>query len=94
MDEVVGYRHLNHHQRETVERIFQHPIRHDIEWREVEALLESIGTFEWSHDDRMHVSVGEVRHVFIRPKAKEIDADSVVDLRHFLRAAGFVPDEG
>jgi hypothetical protein len=93
MRESTMSHELNHRHRETVERLFQHPMSHNIEWRDVESLLEAIGECEWSHDDRVHVTIGDARHVFIRPKTKEVDADMIVDLRHLLTAAGYAPEK-
>ena len=38
--------HLNRHHQVTVEGIFRHPVGHNIEWHDVLALLEKIGTAE------------------------------------------------
>jgi hypothetical protein len=80
--------HLNHHQRETVRKIFAHPVSHGLAWHDVESLLGAIGDVSTSHDDRFHVTAGDVTRVFVRPKSKELDADEVIELRHFLEAVG------
>lgn len=89
MSETTETRHLNHHQRETLEKVFQHPISHTLTWHEVDALLEAVGTIESRHDDRVHVKVGEHTHVFQIPRTKDLDERTVMDLRHLLRGAGY-----
>jgi len=84
--------HLNHHQRETLNRVFAHPIAHNLEWRDLESLLEAVGSCEWTHDDHLKVTIGDSSHVVVRPKSKDVEVDTIVDLRHFLRGAGIEPE--
>jgi hypothetical protein len=85
--------HLNHHQRETVRKIYAHPVTRGLAWHDVESLLGAIGDVTTSHDDRYHVTAGDVTRVFVRPKSKELDVAEVMELRHFLEAVG-VADDG
>jgi hypothetical protein len=50
--------------------------------------LDAIADETTSHDDRYHVTAGDVTRVFVRPRSKELGAEEVVELRHFLEAVG------
>jgi hypothetical protein len=82
---------LNHHHRNTVEKLFEHPSSRNIEWREVESLLEAIGTVTREHNGKLVVSVGPETEVFGPPHGKDLDTQTVVDLRRMLDNAGYAP---
>jgi hypothetical protein len=84
--------HLSGHHRDTLERIFQHPVGHNIEWRAVLSLLEVVATVEETHRGRYLVTLGGETETFEPPKHKDIDAQQVVDLRRMLRQAGYGTD--
>lgn len=84
--------HLNNHHRDTLREIFQHPTSHNIEWRAVVSLLGAIGTVSDHHDGKVAVTVGAQTEFFDPPRGKDIDAQTVVDLRHLLSVAGYGPD--
>jgi hypothetical protein len=86
---TTGPSHLNDHHRDTVEQILRHPAGHNIEWKDVLSLLADIGTVEERHDGKFDVSLGSETEVFERPRGKDIDVQTVVDLRRMLRNAGF-----
>ena len=86
---------LNSHQRNTLRRIFRHPAGHNIEWRAVVSLLESIGSVEEHRDGKVAVTVGSETRFFDIPPHKDITTDTVVELRRMLSAAGYgVEGEG
>jgi hypothetical protein len=80
---------LSEHHRDTLLRIFQHPVSHNVDWRAVLSLLEAAGSVEQRHDGKYLVRVGAETEVFTRPKDKDIDAQQVVDLRAMLARAGY-----
>ena len=84
--------HLSSHHRETVERIFAEPLSHNIGWREVVSLLEAIGTVTHEHNGKLRVSLGPETEVLHAPHGKDVEAQTVVDLRRMLTQAGFGPD--
>jgi hypothetical protein len=84
--------HLNNHHRNTLRQIFQHPVSHNIEWHTVVSLLEAIGSVVEHHDRRVAVTVGSATEFFDVPAHKDIDAQTVVDLRRMLSRAGYGPD--
>ncbi len=89
MSDTLEPRHLTHHHRETVEKIFSHPTNHNITWREVQSLLEAIGDVDESHEERFHITLGETTHVINRPRQKDVAIEMVLELRSVLRAAGY-----
>ena len=82
-------KHIAGHHRDTLLQIFQHPTSHNIEWHDVISLLETVGSIEERHDDMFVFRIGEEREVLRRPKAKDIDAQQIVDLRRMLTSAGY-----
>jgi hypothetical protein len=82
--------HLNNHHRATLEKVSQHPSSHNIEWLDVLSLLETVGTVVESHDGKFVVTVGSETETFVRPKHKDVDVQTVVDLRRMLRGAGYL----
>ncbi|HEX3802596.1 MAG TPA: hypothetical protein VHV75_07150 [Solirubrobacteraceae bacterium] len=84
--------HLSSRHRDTVEKIFSEPASHNIEWREVVSLLETIGTVTQEHNGKLKVSLGPETEVFSEPHGKDIEVQTVVDLRRMLKQAGFTPE--
>jgi hypothetical protein len=81
--------HLSNHHRTTLRQIFQHPVSHNIEWHAVLSLLEAIGSVAERHDGKLSVTVGPGRIFIDPPPHKDIDAQTVIDLRRMLAAAGY-----
>jgi hypothetical protein len=84
--------HLSSHHRDTIERIFSHPTSHNIEWRQVVSLLETIGTVTHEHNGKLKVALGPETEVLPAPRSKDVEVQIVVDLRRMLKQAGFAPD--
>jgi len=86
--------------RDTVDKILRHPASGNVEWREVERLLEALGATE-ENNGKLKVTLGGETEVFQPPRDKDIDTQMIVDLRHMLTKAGldesraqpFGPDE-
>jgi hypothetical protein len=83
--------HLDNHHRNTLRQIFQHPASHNIEWRAVTSLLEAVGTVDVHHDGKVTVRVGSGLETFDPPAGKDVDVQTVVDLRRLLAQAGYAP---
>ena len=81
--------HLSNRHRNTLRQIFQHPVSHNIEWRAVVSLLQDIGSVVEHHDGTVAVTVGSKTEFFDPPAQKDIDTQTVVDLRRMLSAAGY-----
>jgi hypothetical protein len=83
---------LDAHHRATVQKIFNHPVSHNIQWHDVLSLLKSVGTVAEGHDGRYSVTIGSETETFDAPKHSDIDDQQVVDLRRMLRTAGVEPE--
>ena len=81
--------HLSGSHRDTLSQLFRHPISHNIEWPAVLSLLRAVGTVEERHDGKYLVTMGSESNVFERPLHKDIDPQTVVDLRRMLRTSGY-----
>jgi len=81
----------SHHQR-VLERVFQHPLSHNLDWREVSGLLAAIGTADHQHNGDLMLRVGEEHLSMKPPQGKDLDATEVMDLRHLLTRSGWTPD--
>lgn len=86
--------HLTSHHRKTLDKVFEHPTSHNIEWHDVVSLIGAVGTISERHDGKWEVSVGSQTEVFERPKHKDIDTQMVVDLRRMLDTAGYGREPG
>jgi hypothetical protein len=84
--------HLNDHHRDTLEKIFSHSSSGNIEWRQVLSLLNAVGTTTEEHNGKVRVTVGPETEVLRPPHDKDIDEQTLVDLRRMLRQAGFGPE--
>lgn len=84
----------NKHQKTLVE-IYSTPIKSNIEWRDVEALLISLNAeLEEGNGSRVRILLNGVIAIFHRPHPrKEIDKGALVSLRKFLMNAGVKPNE-
>ena len=82
---------LDAHHRATVEKIFQHPGGHNIQWHDVLSLLESVATVVEDRDGRYRVTLGSETETFKVPRGHDIDTQMLVDLRRMLKGAGIGP---
>lgn len=81
--------HLNNHHRDTLVSIFQHPASHNIEWKAVISLLSAVGDVDETKEGRFRVVLGGEEQSFTRPRNKDIDVQTIVDLRRMLTKAGY-----
>ena len=84
--------HLSSHHRVTLEKIYQHPTSHNIEWHDIVSLFHEVGTVSERHDGKWTLTLGSESLTVDSPKTKDIDTQMVVDLRRMLRAAGYEPE--
>ena len=77
----------------TLAAIFEDPIRSNIAWRDIEAMLEAAGAeITEGAGSRVRIALNGVRAVFHRPHPKkETDKGAVKSLRRFLTEAGMTP---
>jgi len=82
---------LEHHHRDTLERIFAHPTSTNVEWRQVRSLLEAIGAITDEHNGKVKISLGGRTEVLQPPRGKDVDKETIVELRKMLAGAGYEP---
>jgi hypothetical protein len=85
---------LDHHHRDTLEKIFRHSSSGNIEWRQVLSLLEAVGTTTRLRNGNFRVTLGRETEIFRPPSGKDIDEQTLVDVRRMLNNAGFGPGPG
>ena len=69
----------------TFDRIFQHPISHNLEWRDVHALLGEMGDVAKEHNGSLKVTRNGQTMVLHPTSKKDVaEMDEVMALRHFL----------
>jgi thiamine biosynthesis lipoprotein ApbE len=90
MTDDVTSPHLNNHHRDTLASILRHPTGHNIEWPDVLSLLEAVGTVVASSDGKFVVTLGDETETFTKPNHKDVDTQTIVNLRRMLTGAGFV----
>ncbi|MGC1272267.1 MAG: type II toxin-antitoxin system HicA family toxin [Planctomycetaceae bacterium] len=80
------------HQR-TLAAVFEDPVRSNIAWRDIEALLKAAGAeISEGSGSRVRIALNGVRAVFHRPHpAKETDRGAIRSMRRFLAEAGVTP---
>lgn len=84
----MGPRH-----RRTLQAIFENPIRSNIAWRDVEAMLVAAGAeISEGSGSRVRIALNGIRAVFHRPHPqKETDKGAIRSLRKFLNETGLNP---
>jgi hypothetical protein len=75
---------LDNEQRKTLEQIVDHRSGANIEWRQVRALLEALGTVTEERNGKVRVTVGGASEVFQPPREKDVDEELLSDLRRML----------
>jgi hypothetical protein len=84
---------MNQKHRRTLEAVFDDPIRSNISWRGIEAMLKAAGAeISEGEGSRVRIALNGVRAVFHRPHPqKETDKGAVRSMRRFLTEAGVTP---
>lgn len=78
-------------ERRVVDRIFQHPMSHNLSWRDVVALFKAAGEVEHSQSGKLVLKLGKGHLSFETAHDKDLPANDVMALRHFLIRAGWTP---
>jgi hypothetical protein len=79
----------------TYNAIFQHPITHNLEWREVRNMLEKLCDVAEEPNGNLKVTRNGKVLVLHPPRSKDVgDADEVMVLRHFLEGSEAAPAPG
>jgi hypothetical protein len=84
---------MNQKHRQTLEAVFDDPVRSNIPWRDIEAMLKAAGAeITEGKGSRVRLALNGVRAVFHRPHPqKETDKGAVRSMRRFLTEAGVTP---
>jgi hypothetical protein len=72
-----------------IARIFQHPLSHNLDWREVLALFRSVGSVEQAHGGNIVLHLGAQHQAFTPSHDKNLASEDVLSLRHLLTRAGW-----
>jgi hypothetical protein len=76
---------VNSDHQETLDAILDHRGGRNIEWRRVRSLLEAVGSVREEHNGKLEVIVGSDRLVLRPPHGKDVDEETLGDIRHLLR---------
>ncbi len=88
IDQDIGDSISGTHRR-ALEKVFQHPLTHNLTWRAVTHLFETIGTAEHRHNGDLMLGIGS-EHLSVKPaRGKDLGATEVMDVRHLLVRAGW-----
>ncbi len=82
---------LDHHHRVTAQRLFGHPINHNIRWPDVLSLLARFGDVYETHRGNWALTDGSGTHSFGSSRHRVLTEEQVVRVRAYLRAAGLGP---
>ena len=84
---------MNARHRKTLEDIFKKPALSSIPWKDIEALLISLGAdISEGEGSRIRIKLNNVRAVFHRPHPKkETDKGAASSMKRFLENAGIKP---
>jgi hypothetical protein len=83
---------LDAHHRATLQKSFNHPVSHNIQWHDVLSLLQSVAAVIEEPNSRYTVTLGPQTETFDVPQHHDIDEQQVIDLRRMLRGAGITPE--
>ena len=86
--------HLTGAHQRTFDRIFQHPISHNLEWRDVHALLGEIAEVTKEHNGSLKI-LRNGQTLLLHPTSKKdvTEMDEVMNLRHFLERSESLPEK-
>lgn len=84
---------MNQKHQGTLAAVFDDPVRSNISWRDIEAMLKAAGAeITEGEGSRVRIALNGVRAVFHRPHPqKETDKGAVRSMRRFLTEAGVTP---
>ena len=84
----VGGFHLNHKQMNVLEKVYAHPVAHNLTWHDVRTLLDAVGEVEEKHNGSLRITIAGQVEVFDPNHGKDLTVEQVVDLRRMLTAGG------
>jgi hypothetical protein len=84
---------LDHHHRVTAQKLFCHPLNHNIQWHDVCLLLGRFGEVHETHRGNWAVTIGAETVSFGSTRNRELTEDQVVRVRNFLRSFGLSKEQ-
>ena len=76
----------------TYNTIFQHPVAHNLDWREVCSMFKRLGEITEESNGNLKMTRNGQTLVLHRPNTKDVaNADEVMSLRHFLEKSETLP---
>lgn len=86
---------MNSKQKRIYDLIFKNPVQSNIEWKEIENLLKSLGAnISEGNGSRVRIELNGARAVFHRPHPEKVtDKGAIKSMRRFLYNAGVKNDE-
>jgi len=86
---------MNKKHHKILEMIFERPIRSNIRWKDIEALLVALGAeISEGNGSRVRISLKGIRAVFHRPHPTgDTDKGALLSMRKFLQNSGVNNDE-
>lgn len=70
-------------------RLFQHPLSHNLRWRDVIALFRSLGALEQTQGGDVLLRLNGQHQTFKPSHDKDLEPEDIMALRHFLTRAGW-----
>lgn len=77
--------------RVTIDAIYRHPLAHNLEWSDVLALFDKIGTVDQKGNDEVSFGIAGEHHRIRSPHTKDLTTAEVIAFRHMLTRAGWAP---
>jgi hypothetical protein len=75
----------------TLDALFRHPLAHNLEWSDVVALFEHLGTADIRPHSEIVFTIGAEHLRMHRPHGKDLEAADVMAFRHVLQRNGWAP---
>jgi hypothetical protein len=78
----------------TYNSIFQHPVSHNLEWRNVRSLFDHIAEVVEQPNGNLRVTRNGQSMVLHTPRTKDVaEVEELMELRHFLKRSEAAPSE-
>jgi hypothetical protein len=75
----------------TIETLYRHPLAYNLEWSDVVALFEKLGTVDQKSHNQIAFGIAGEHHLVSKPHSKDLTTDDVMVFRHMLTRAGWGP---
>ena len=74
----------------TLKKVFEDPVRSDLDWTDIESLLNALGAeISEGSGSRVRIALNGIRAVFHRPHPERVtDKGALKSMRRFLTEAG------